>query len=726
MVVAGKLVAIKSGDFNADGNADVVAVSSQDGVGVFLGQGNGAFAAPVNLAADPEPRSVALADLNSDGRPDIVSASIYGNGVGVFLNQGNGAFAPRVGYSTTWDGEPSTVSPDLVTIADFNGDGRLDLAKVGYYVPPAIFYGQGNGTFAAATYLNGYEYSRAVASGDFNADGKIDLAIVNEVSLVGQTGRVTILMNQGNGIFAAGVHYALDSKSNAMTVADLNADGKLDLAITSFLYNSDQSATFGSKVNVLLNQGSGSFAAVVTYDVPGVSSVTAANVNGDANVDLVATTGNHNTVKVLLGQGSGVFAAGVDYLVRAIANAVAVADIDNDTDPDLVIGAGDGTVPYYGNGALPVLKNTGNGVFGSPIDPSPKAAMSASVVLTGDLNSDGKLDLLGVANDGIRVAFGQGNGLFGANTSYPATSTEHPYSGALGDMNSDGKPDLVVLNAPAEGKISVRLNQGNGTFGPKIDYAVNPTNGGLVLGDFNGDGKLDVAASGFSSFKVNSSTADHYIEANVFLNNGNGTLGPQAVYSAWGTASQEEPGYLVPIAAGDVNADGTLDLVLAAYALDGAVFFLNSGNGQFTQSGGLISGYFSGYAHLAVADFTGDNKVDVAMAYDDTLRVWVNNGTGTFSFAADHPRMTNAGQIVPVDLDGDGKTDLAFPDPASHVAGIMRNQGNGTFGPRLDYVAGYGANSVAAADINADGRMDLAVANPTSNSVSILRGTCLP
>jgi FG-GAP-like repeat/Regulator of chromosome condensation (RCC1) repeat len=330
---------VVAADVNGDGIPDlVVANYGDDTVSVLINQGNGTFAASVDYAAGAQPSSVAVADLNGDGKLDLAVtnqgsfASATGS-VSVLINQGNGTFAAAVDY-------PAGGISNSVAVADLNGDGKPDLVVANYGDSTiSLLFNQGNGTFAAAlTYdvpgnpANASSNPASVVAVDLNGDGLPDIALANE-----SAGQVDVLINQGDGTVAPLGSYGLElsywttyaaAGGDAIAAADLNGDGKPDLVV---------SGTTDNDVSVLINQGNGTFAAAVTYPAGTYPySVVVADMNGDGKPDLVVANYRGTTgVSVLLNQGGGTFGAPVTYPAGSYPAWAAVADLNGDGLPDI-------------------------------------------------------------------------------------------------------------------------------------------------------------------------------------------------------------------------------------------------------------------------------------------------------------------------------------------------------------------------------------------------------
>jgi hypothetical protein len=214
---------------DGDGVPDlVVANNTSKNMSVLLNQGNGTFAPAIyySIASGGSPNSVAVADLDGDGLRDIVVASQGSNDVSVFMNQGNGTFAAGVSYSAGTDALS-------LTAADLNGDGKPDLAAAGYGGVVIVLLNQGAGSFSPPVeYIveqNAYPSLPVVAAADLNGDGKVDLAVAGH--------RMSVLLNQGDGTFTLAAGYGAGVGAYAIVAADLNADGMPDLAVANYSAN---------------------------------------------------------------------------------------------------------------------------------------------------------------------------------------------------------------------------------------------------------------------------------------------------------------------------------------------------------------------------------------------------------------------------------------------------------------------------------------------------------
>jgi VCBS repeat protein len=362
------------GDFNGDGHPDLAVTNSAagagNGVSVLLGNGDGTFKAHVDYPAGSNPRSLMAADFNHDGKLDLAVTDTASNSVSILLGNGDGTFQARVSY-------PTGTSPEWLAAADFNGDGNLDLA-VANYGPDynsgsvSILLGNGDGTFQSQVAYPAGINPFGVMVGDFNHDGKLDLAVVNNNGSFG----VLILLGNGDGSFQAPVFYPTGNNPRVGVVADFTSSGNLDLAVGDCIDN---------EVSILFGDGNGHFSSPVNY-LAGmyVQLVAGGDFYGDGKLDLVTTNSASNNVSLLKGNGDGTFQMPVVFATGNGPLWVAVADLNNDKAPDLVVtNSADNTVSVLLN------KGTDFSISASAASPATvnRGQTSSSTVTLGLLTS---------------------------------------------------------------------------------------------------------------------------------------------------------------------------------------------------------------------------------------------------------------------------------------------------------------------------------------------------
>ena len=325
----------------------------------------------------------------------------------------------------------------------------------------------------------------------------------------------------------------------------------------------------------------------------------------------------------------------------------------------------------------------------------------------GDFNGDGKLDLA-VVNAGVGVLLGNGDGTFLPAVQY--TAGTQPLSIAAGDFNGDGRLDLAISDA-ASGAISILLGVGDGTFQTASQFPTTPgaQSASIVVSDFNGDGKLDVAVADLSGCGGTCSTVE------VLLGNGDGTLQAARTFIVGASPTA--------LAVGDFNRDGMQDLAVT-WGSGNLSILLGNGDGTLQAPVTLALGSTAAATGIAVGDFNGDGYQDLAVAGGaaNSISVLLGNGNGTFSAPA---TIADSLSQVPAwvavaDFNGDGKTDLVVAlskccgNSGEGAFGVMLGDGAGNFQSMVRYlVPGFtvanSANFLAVADFNGDGKPDLAL-----------------
>jgi hypothetical protein len=417
-------------DIDGDGNLDLVVGQGQSGIYlpptnglgimmILMGNGDGTFrGAPVypNSAGGGLHGAFAAGDFNNDGNIDVLSiASQQGGGLLLLTGNGKGTLTPQT--------INTSVVPSFVAAADINGDGKLDAVTLttttdnsgNVNLALVTLNGNGDGTFATPVSYpvgtpspNGFFPNLAL--GDTRATGKPDAVLY-------ENGSLYLLENNGNGTFAAPVLVDTENGFQALAAVDVNGDGKADIvAVTSTPV--DPFTTTNSLL-VYLSQGNGTFAAPVTVaaSLTDAADMIVADVNKDGKPDIVLLTSNSNTgassLTSYLGHGDGTFSAGVNSTVVGFSpDSLAVADVNGDGNPDMLIGA------CCGNTLASIAFGNGDGTFAANYGVS--IGQSTTTVGFADLNNDGRPDLLLATNGNLVTSLNE----FGsASTTLAPTTT---------------------------------------------------------------------------------------------------------------------------------------------------------------------------------------------------------------------------------------------------------------------------------------------------------------
>jgi hypothetical protein len=441
---------IAVGDLNGDGKPDLVTTNFGDGtVSVALATANG-FQSATTFASGDSPWTVVIADVDYDGNLDLVTTNFGSNNneysVSAFMGLGDGTFALPADHLVAAGGG---VQPTRLKVGDLNKDGIPDVvvANSGNNTL-TVLLGTSSAILGAPQTLSLPATSTAplaVAIADFNGDGNLDVASANHGS-----GDVTVFLGNGSGGFSTGTSYPAGPNPTGIVARDINGDGWSDIVVS----NDDLCGT-AAGASVLLGEGTGTFGIPTPIASPNSDAIVSADLNNDGWPDLILIDSGDDQINVLLATGNGGYGAPITTTTGSEPTAVTVGDLDGDTVPDLVISNFmDGTVSVYLGSSF----STSTG-YGSPTAyPSGDGADATAIV---DTNGDGIPDIVVTNQNAadFTVLLGDGHGAFHLGGKYGVGRVDwspQPTDLAILDLNGDGKPDITCANFHVD-KVSVLL-----------------------------------------------------------------------------------------------------------------------------------------------------------------------------------------------------------------------------------------------------------------------------
>ena len=636
---------------------------------------------------------------------------------------------------------PLLSAPSSVVTADFNNDGIPDLvATMPDTSSITIALGNNQTGFSATRDFIVGDSPQKVTVGDFNRDGEVDLAVTTATDKL-----LNILSGDGEGNFTLTNSYPTGNAPSNVETADLNNDGWLDLVVGNLDYPYTLSIYLGGANGFVLSNP----ATITLGNRP--SAFALKDFNQDGKIDLL--TIDSPSVRLFTGDGQGGFSNTLTLATIPFLELTS-ADFNNDSYPDFATsGSNDGKVRVY-------LNNLQGG-FNQPTETS--VIYGTGGIVAGDLNNDGKIDLL----TGGFVLLNDGNANFTLRESANA------FGNAIADFNGDGIVDLaapngIAINVGGQNYPAFRVSYGLGNAQFEAQTYL-PQHGGatfVLTGDFNNDGRSDIA-----------SASNYGNQVRVSFQNADGgfSLPTTSVYSNYGTANRHSI-----LAAGDFNNDGNIDLAMPVAWSGSVIILLNNGSGQFTSSSVAVTpGFSSSYpqyiqpgdfnndgktdlvvintlyansyvillnngnaqftaltrvafnnqasdSKVVVGDFNSDGKSDLAITNGSNLLVFSGNGDGTFSAPASYPMLPNAAMVRSSDLNSDGKADLVVTRGGAFIIGdpgltVLLANSNGGFS-RTDYALSAPADDIVIGDFDGDAKIDLLLTNSPVSFATLFSG----
>ena len=727
--------AVALGDLDGDGDLDALAgnggTSANQANQVWLNAGSvpGIFADSGQTLGISRTTTVALGDVDGDGDLDAFAGN-YGQANTVWLNSGTGTFVDsgqRLGSTNT----------TAVALGDLDGDGDLDAFVGNSGVPDKVWLNDGSGAFVdSGQSLGVNENTSSVALGDVDGDGDLDALITFDSSHVGE-----IWLNDGTGLFTDSFQN-LAYRTNAVALGDLDGDGDLD-AFVGYLYEADR---------IWLNDGAGTFvdSGQRLGDTTNSLDVVLGDVDGDGDLDGFVGSGGAAD-SVWLNDGTGMFTDSGQSLSDVNSQSVALGDLDGDGDLDAFVGnwesnqvwindmrdlvveslSAETTFPGLSQSfsVTVIVKNQGAGDVTTSFDTAVYSDHAPTLCDggTGSWASQATVSL--TAGTSATLAFTHpGFGSAGQHTLYALVDTacaadNNPADNAFGPLPVWVDPFTVTATTPLGNGLQVARDAViSATFSEDVNGSTVSTRTFTVRGQQTG-----VYAGTYTVGSVTFDAANYFKPGEQVVVNMSDAIqstdGSLLIPYAWQFRAEVTDGTGVfsdsfqalsdagtqAVALGDVDADGDLDILSAAYT---STVWLNDGGGAFSD-GGQILGTVISYA-AALGDLDGDGDLDALIARGDNYsgapnEVWLNDGAGMFADSGQS--LGNAGTLAVAlaDLDGDGDLDAFAGNDG--VNRLWSNDGSGVFTDTGQSLGDAWTRSVALGDVDGDGDLDAIAGN---------------
>ncbi len=574
-----------------------------------------------------------------------------------------------------------------IAVGDVNGDGKPDVVTANNGQVNEVWFNDDDRFVNSGQALNSSgnpdipSQTFSIALGDIDGDGDLDI-------ISGDTSFHSIWINDNTGFFTNAGQDFLIAGGWDLGVGDIDNDGDLDFVSVGF--GANQVFT-NNPIDIISGNpiGNGVFSGTQSLGTSDSVAVVLADVDGDTDLDMVVGNTNGQPNIIWINDGTGAFTDSGQTLGTGETSSVAVADIDGDGDLDIVFGNGDNVT----NEANTVWTNNGSGVF---TDTTQVLGTEATYsVALGDIDGDGDADLVvGNTNEPNTAWTNDGSGVF-TNTGQ-TLGKAYTWSNVLHDMDADGDLDIVAGNDEQQPNV-VYHNNGDGVFTDSTQAsAIDGSATSITLGDIDDDGDLDMVVT------------DQWQTGFVRLNDGNGSYTDTQSLTYSDTTSA---------AFGDVDNDGDLDLVVGRIDSFGNVarsnnVYFNNGTGTLVDTGQALAGGVT--ESVALGDIDNDGDLDLIAGNDGANKIWLNNGNGTFSDSGQSLGAYWTMNIVLADIDNDNDLDIIAANISFNTL-VWLNDGNGVFTDSGQALSS--AWSIALGDVDGDNDLDLVQARSGSNRV---------
>jgi len=704
-------------DIDGDGDMDVLLASWDNNKISWYENidGQGAFSRQQIITTDANgASSVYATDIDGDGDMDVISSSRNDDKIAWYMNNdGQGTFGPQQIITTDADGVLSTYAADL------DGDGDMDVLSASGYDNKIAWYENTNGlgNFGSQQIIaTDTKTATTVFATDIDGDGDMDVLSAFTSDYPSFGGKVVWYENtDGMGSFSS-QHIISTAAAGSQSVyaTDIDSDGDMDVLLACMITNPE---TNENQIVWFENSdGQGSFGQkqTITIDADGANSVYASDIDNDGDMDVLSACSGADPYfkgKVIWfknSDGQGTF--GQQQIITTNtegASSVYAADLDGDGELDVLSASwGDDKVAWYKNG-------DGQGTFGEQQIIRPCAfADKPQSIYAADIDGDGDMDVLSASKNDDKIAWYKntdGQGTFGSQqiiTLY-ANGANSVYAT---DFDDDG--DMDVLSASRnDDKIAWYENiDGQGDFGAQQIITTDADVANSVYAtDIDGDGDMDVLSASFGSYY------NHHSKVAWYENNdGQGTFSPEQLITTGVNG-------ISAVYASDLDNDGDMDVLSASCWNDNKIVWYENtdGLGAFGNQHIVTTIAFNAQS-VYTADIDGDGDMDVLSA--SRVIAWYENIDGQGTYGSQQIITTDvdgAQSVYATDIDSDGDMDvLSASKDDNKIAWYENIDGQGSFGSQqIITTEAIGAKSVFAADIDGDGDMDVLSASDKDHKI---------